>query len=326
MPEISIIVPVYKVEKYLRKCVDSILSQTFTDFELILINDGSPDECWKICEEYAAKDDRIVYLKQENQGLGATRNNGIRIAKGKYIAFVDSDDYIKENAIERLYKGIVKSKADVACGGIYNVYQQKMVPQYDKEEQFVCGATKAFKLLLIGRKITGSSCNKLIKTEILRNVKYPEGVLYEDVIFNAKLMQNVEKVYVDTTPTYYYYHRQDSITTQKFESRAMNFIYAYEENLKVVKDKFPLVEKEAQFKLMWANFEIFDRMLREKQYWKIKEYPIVKKYLKKNAINAIKNPYFLKTRKLGALMLLINVKLYWLLIKVNDYKNKKVFS
>ncbi len=126
MCEISIIVPVYKVEKYLKKCVDSILAQTFSDFELILVDDGSPDNSGRICDDYAKKDARVRVVHKQNGGLSSARNAGIEVAKGKYLGFVDSDDYIAEDMYELLYKAIIKEEADLSICGIYDVYEEKI--------------------------------------------------------------------------------------------------------------------------------------------------------------------------------------------------------
>lgn len=326
MPEISIIVPVYNVEQYLSKCLDSVLCQTFEDFELLLINDGSTDNSSEICERYAKQDDRIHYMTQKNQGLGRTRNVGINAAAGSYIMFVDSDDYIAENMLEILYQNILFSSADIAVCGLYNVYKTRCMPQCDQIEQFTCDNVQAFKLLLIGEKIPGSSCNKLFKKELLERVRYPEGILYEDVAFHTSLMQAVKTVHVDTTPLYYYVHRENSITTEKFNSRSMMFIYAYRDTLRLVEDKYPSVLPAARFKLFWAYFAILDRILQADDYWKIPEYKQVITYLKRNTIRIIKNPYFRKARKMGALVLLMNVRLYRTLTKINERRSKELFD
>lgn len=123
MPELSIIVPVYKVEKYLHKCIDSILNQTFRDFELILIDDGSPDNCGAICDEYAAKDGRIKVIHQENAGVSAARNAGLDIATGTYLGFVDSDDWIEPEMYEKLVDAIRENNRDVAICGVSYVHE-----------------------------------------------------------------------------------------------------------------------------------------------------------------------------------------------------------
>lgn len=322
MPEISVIIPVFNVENYLGKCLDSVLDQTFNDFEVILINDGSTDGSAAICEEYSRQNERIYYISQENQGLGRTRNIGVDAAHGKYILFVDSDDYIARNMMEILYNNILSSGADIATCGLYNVYKAKCIPQYGEIERFTCDNVEAFRLLLVGEKIPGSSCNKLFKKEILQQVRYPEGILYEDVAFHTSLMQIVKTVHVDTTPLYYYVHRENSITTEKFNSRAMMFIYAYNDTLRLVEGKYPSILAAARFKLFWAYFAILDRILQEDKYWKMPEYKQVKRYLKRNTIRILKNPYFHKARKLGALALLMNVRLYRTLTKMNERRSK----
>lgn len=326
MSLISVIVPVYNVEKYLEKCIESIIVQTYKKLEIIIINDGSTDRSGSICEEYAKKDFRIRYIIQKNSGLGRTRNRGIKEANGEYILFIDSDDYIECTMIERLYQNIVKSKADVASCGIYNVFQKKCTPQYDKIEQFLVSAEEAFGLLLVGAKIPGSSCNKLYRADVLNTVRFPEGVLYEDVAFHTELMQKVRNIYVDTTPMYYYVHREESITTRKFDSAAMTFITFYEDALRVVETKYPSIQIQARFKLFWAYFAILDRILQENDYKSIPEYPRVVKYLKRNTFRIVRNPYFQNSRKIGAVVLLLNVRLYRLLIQMNDKKNKGIIA
>ena len=125
MPKISIIVPVYNVEKYLEKCVRSILAQTFTDFELILVDDGSPDSSGAMCDQFAEQDQRVKVIHKENGGLSDARNAGIEIATGEYLGFVDSDDYIADDMYELLYTNIVKEDADLSICGIYDVYEER---------------------------------------------------------------------------------------------------------------------------------------------------------------------------------------------------------
>ncbi|WP_154064713.1 glycosyltransferase family 2 protein, partial [Enterococcus faecalis] len=134
MPKISIIVPVYNVEKYLEKCVRSILAQTFTDFELILVDDGSPDSSGAMCDQFAEQDQRVKVIHKENGGLSDARNAGIEIATGEYLGFVDSDDYIADDMYELLYTNIVKEDADLSICGIYDVYEGK--EPVEKQQQY----------------------------------------------------------------------------------------------------------------------------------------------------------------------------------------------
>ena len=129
MPEISVIVPVYKVEKYIHRCVDSILGQTFSDIQVILVDDGSPDTCGDICEEYARRDSRVRVIHKENGGLSDARNAGIPQADGKYIIFIDSDDFIEMDMLEYLYSNIRNANADMATCGCFDVYSDRTEAQ-----------------------------------------------------------------------------------------------------------------------------------------------------------------------------------------------------
>lgn len=327
MPTISVIIPVYNVEKYLRKCLDSVLGQTFEDIEVLLVDDCSTDGSREICREYAKKDSRVRCLFQEaNSGPGRTRNIGIEQAQGRYIMFTDGDDYIDTGMVGQLYQNIESSGADVASCGIYNVFRQRKVPQYDKIEKFLCPTEEAFGLLLLGEKIPGSPCTKLYRAKIFEDLRFPEGILYEDVKFHTELMQKIKNIYVDTTPLYYYIHRSNSITTQRFDSRAMMFIYAYEDALRVVKKKYPSAVPQAEFKLTWAYFSIMDRMLTQEDYREIPEFKKVKTYLKRNTFRILKSPYFNRARKIGAFALFLNIRLYRALIRLNDRKNNSIIS
>ena len=319
-PEISIIVPVYNVEKYLNKCVDSILNQTFTDFELILVDDESPDNCGNICEEYAKQDSRVKVIHKKNGGLSSARNAGIDIARGKFLGFVDSDDYIAPDMYETLYNNILKDDADISVCGIYDCYENKVSVSYNSLENFTVDKLQAFKLLLEGKKIAGSICNKLIKRDIIKDIRFPVGRLYEDAFFTNSLIQVVNTVTVTTAPKYYYMHRQNSITTVKFNCKLMDIIDAYTECLNIVKDKFPAITKQAYFRYFWAHFIILDKMLLTQNYLSIPEYKKVVHVLKTNTLKIFSNNCFENSRRLAALALGLNVKLYKVLLEANNKK------
>ncbi len=177
MPELSIIVPVYKVEPYLPKCIDSILAQTFTDFELILIDDGSPDRCGEICDEYAAKDSRIVVIHQENKGVSAARNAGLDIAKGEYIGFVDSDDWIEKTMYKRLISIMQADDTDIAICGCK---QRKESGEFLYNDFFNEGSYNHDQLLRamisIPNPIGGVLWNKLFKRRIIGSLRFCENM------------------------------------------------------------------------------------------------------------------------------------------------------
>lgn len=185
MPEISIIVPVYKVEPYLCKCIDSILAQTLADFELILIDDGSPDECGTICDAYAARDYRIVVIHQKNAGVSAARNAGLEVARGAYIGFVDSDDWIEPEMYETMLRTAKETQADVVvCGMKYTDVEAKcFTPAFPQEGHYTSEELLA-ELFGMPNRIGGSTCNKLFFCGALKNVRFQEDIIMaEDWLF-----------------------------------------------------------------------------------------------------------------------------------------------
>ncbi len=236
-PLISIVVPVYKVEKYLEHCVNSILNQTFKDFELILVDDGSPDRCPELCDEMAKKDSRIVVIHKTNGGLSDARNKGIDIAKGKYIGFVDSDDYIACDMYEKLYNNLVQNNADVAMCAAYNIYDDDFEHyKYDEGKTSIFLKDDILKALY-SKKLNNFAWNKLYKRELFQNIRYPYGKIYEDLFTTYKLFGQAESVVLDPSKMYYYRIRKDSImgkarkviNTDKFE--------AYHEIVKYLDEK-----------------------------------------------------------------------------------------
>lgn len=321
MVKVSIVVPIYNVEKYIHKCIDSILNQTMKEIEIILVDDGTKDRCGEICDEYAKKDERIKVIHKKNGGLSDARNVGMQYVTSKYVLFIDSDDYIKEDMVEKLYENAEKNNADFAACGVYNVYTNSMTPQCNKQMEFCCDNITAYGHILVGQILPGTICNKLIKSEIARDILFPVGKIYEDAFYTTKLMQRVRYVYITTEPMYYYYHRQGSITTTPYKEKDMDVVRAFTESLNIVQEKFPEIEEQARFRLQWAYFTVLDRMLLLNDYRKIEEYKAVVAFLKKNAYSIVKSKYFYKTRKIGMIALWLNVRLYKALVLYNNKKN-----
>lgn len=211
MPTISVIVPVYKVEPYLRQCVDSILGQTFRDFELILVDDGSPDGCPAICDEYAEKDSRVKVIHKENGGLSSARNAGLDVAKGKYIAFVDSDDWIHPEMLETMQNRMQQHHADVAVCGVESVYEDdsRIVhhPLTDavlSQDDMVDGlATQAWYYII--------ACNKLYRKKIFDELRYPVGYIHEDAAIIHRIIGLCKCVVTVEQPFYNYRQTGNSI-------------------------------------------------------------------------------------------------------------------
>lgn len=321
MPAISVIVPVYKVEPYIHKCVDSILGQTFSDIQVILVDDGSPDTCGDICEEYAKKDERVQVVHKENGGLSDARNAGIPYAKGEYVIFLDSDDYVEKDMLEYLYTNIKKAGADMATCGIYEVYKDRIEAQ-EEEEDFVCSGEEAFRCILRGHTIRGEIWNKLILKSCMEDLRFPKGRLYEDIYYTVDLMQRVKTVAVGTKPKYYYLHRGDSITGRAYRPQLFDIIDGYTKNYRVVKKAFPALEKEAQCLWIWSRFIVLDKMLMEDDFRTLEGYKELKRFIRRHLFVILRNPYFQKKRKISAFVLFLNVRLYRRLVFISEEKKR----
>lgn len=309
MAKISVIVPVYKVESYIQRCVDSILNQTYTDLEILLVDDGSPDTCGKICDEYAGKDSRVSAFHKVNGGLSDARNFGCQYATGEYIIFVDSDDYLELDIFQYLYNNIQKYQADMATCGVYDVYDDHTKTQ-ESGGEFVCSGQKAFEYILKGVFIRGEIWNKLMKRELIQGLQFPKGKLYEDIFYTARLMQRVSKVCVGTKPKYYYIHRSESITGKPYRTQLHDIIEAYEENYTVVCDVFPELIELAECLRLWSRFIVLDKLLLEEDYRQYQDYGILKTYIRSNIKKIVKNRYFSLPRKCSGVILCISTKLY----------------
>ena len=229
---VSIIVPVFNTEKYLKECLDSLLNQTYRNLEILLVDDGSVDNSWAICEKYASFDDRVRAFRKENGGQASARNFGIRMACGSYFAFVDSDDVVSLDFIERLYNACIEHCAEMAFSRI-SVFSGTLT-KFEPNSVSVCHTEKdnIFKLYS-SPKIADSIpiisfCNKLFKRELLCNFQFPEGMAYEDTasIFIPLYKMNT-CVYVDSD-LYYYRKNVNSTTSHSFNEKCMDAVKAFE--------------------------------------------------------------------------------------------------
>lgn len=316
MDKISIIVPVYNVEKYVKKCLESISNQTYKNIEIIIVNDGATDSSESICKEFVESEDRAKLYTKENGGLSSARNHGVKFSTGKYVLFIDSDDYIDEGMVEELYTNIKKEEADVSVCGVINVYSDRQAPQCSEELYFCCEKEEFLKEYFIGQKIPGTICNKLISYEIAKNISFPVGKIYEDAFYHFELIKYAKKYVVTTKSYYHYFHRENSITTKPYTIKNMDCIEIYSKFYEYIKEEIPSLLDYAFFRKSYSYFVVFDKMLISENYKNISEYGQVLSFLKRNFWRIFKNTNFRKGRRLATLALKINVKLYrFLLIK-----------
>ena len=226
-PKVSIIVPCYKVEQYLPTCIESVLHQSYENWELILVDDGSPDKCGEICDEYAEKDHRIRVVHKQNSGVAAARNVAIDLVEGEYTSFLDGDDFLHEDYIKDLIELSLKYRADIVqCGFIQG--NKTEFPQYSKQttvkvftshDIFIADAAK---IIVWG---------KIYKTEILKNIKIPEGRYFEDDWVTWRWYYSAKKIVVTSRPYYYYTFNAMSTMAQHKKKPNLSFIEAYEDRI-----------------------------------------------------------------------------------------------
>ena len=234
MPKISVIIPVYNVEKYLAECLDSVLNQTFQDIEIICVNDGSTDNCGKILDKYAKKDPRIQIITQKNKGLSGARNTGLDIATGDWICFVDSDDALPPNALSVLYSVAEKSGCQIVASR-----ERLSFFSFEKTLKKTGTATYLGKFnkwngiqdFVRDSKIYSSSCNKLFDSELFQTQRFKEGMLFEDWPIMTILFGRVDKYATTDVPCYVYREDNTSITRSSFSLKKLN---SYIDGVKMV--------------------------------------------------------------------------------------------
>ena len=321
LPLISIIVPVYNVEKYLGKCIESILAQTYKNIEIILVDDGAKDNSGEICDEYAKKDDRIRVIHKENGGLSDARNRGIEEAKGELIGFIDSDDYIDSDMYETLYNVLTKYGADMSMCDVYDVYEGQEPAQNEQIRDFSVTPEEAMKIVIDGQINYAYAVNKLYKKKLFDAVRYPVGKIIEDAFIILFLLEKTEKVALTTACKYYYYHRENSIVSNSFSKKHYDCIEAHENNYKFICEHHPRLEKTARMRLYWSRFFVLDKMLLSDGVEKDEYMPIVK-YIRRGVPYIVFGSILSKQRKIASLILLFSVGAYKKLLLRKSKQNK----
>lgn len=239
---ISIIVPVYNVEKYLNQCLDSVCMQTYKNLEIILIDDGSTDKSGEICDEYAAKDNRIIVIHKENIGVSDSRNKGLDIATGNYIGFVDSDDWIEFNMFEILYKGIKEYKADISICGHAEVYENGLLKPFHADSPVIFSPIDAIEELIKENSFRDYLVNKLFTKKLFNSIRLPVGRIIEDKAIMYKLFDQSDAIVYLSEVLYYYRKRPCSLSySPTLSSQYGNYKAEYERYI-CLSQKYPTME------------------------------------------------------------------------------------
>lgn len=242
--KITVIVPVYKVEKYLKRCVDSILHQTYQNLEVILVDDGSPDACGELCDNYAATDSRIKVLHQENGGQSKARNEAMKVVTGKYFCFVDSDDYMHEEQIDRLYQLMLDYKAQISMVNFCNFTGECVSKHnFEKQSDEICelsGVECIKNMHMVQDELYVVMWGKLFQRELFDGIYFPEGRICEDLAILYRLFDKCQKVVYSKEMMYYYFRDNESSSTFQIKDKFYTDVYqALEDEIVYMKEKHP---------------------------------------------------------------------------------------
>ena len=311
---LSVIIPVYNVEEYLVRCVDSILAQTYENLEVILVDDGSPDGSGAICDCFAAKDSRVKVIHKPNGGLSSARNAGMDAASGEYITFVDSDDWIEPDSYEHLLGLMQKYQVQLVCGGNMDVdggTGEKTLGVCPKKEEVVT-AEEFVGRMFLWQGVDSSVCDKIFHRSLLEGFRFPEGQVSEDVAITYKIVLGADRAAFSEKPFYNYYHRTGSISrATEITEKSFHFSGHTERILQYIQEHHPAVEPQALYLRVRSlshillNLEQAEPEVRERF---AQEYCHARKELKKHTAFFLKSPYFGKKEKITNLLL--NLGLY----------------
>ncbi len=262
---ISVIVPIYNVEQYVEKCVESIMNQTYKDLEIILIDDGSTDGSGNICDEYAIKDSRIRVVHKENGGLSDARNAGIELAKGEFLSFVDGDDYIHPQMLEILYRNLMEQGCDISMCKFCHITEDEIIDTVlisDLVRKEEC----SLKALVTNSSEIASACNKLYKRTLFDDIRYPKGKLHEDEYVIHELLGKSEGIVISDAQLYFYVKREGSIMNVIRVTRIEHFMEAMMTRLQFLQEKNMLELQRFTIKMMIGHLEYLSRMAYEGKF------------------------------------------------------------
>lgn len=322
-PKISIIIPVYKVEKYIRRCLDSVLGQTIKEIEIILIDDGSPDKCGTICDEYASRDPRVVVIHKENAGVSAARNSGLEVARGEYIGFVDSDDYVAPNMFELMYRQAELSDAEFAmCEFVETDGDDSKLNHEVKVEDgeiILLDKKKAFEVIAdFSRNVQVTVWNKLYKREIAENLRFDTTKrMAEDMEFLMHALTRSKKVVYFPVGLYGYYTQREGAATSHAD-HDMSWYFEQNRNVTQIMDRIAkehpdIANLAIGYKCVNGDMSIANAMVRC-QHWDKDALNLVREDLRKNLGTILKSELH-TYKKVQMLVFLVSPGLYNQLMK-----------
>ncbi len=314
-PLISVIVPIYKVEKYLEKCIESIINQTYENLEIILVDDGSPDLCGEICDQYALKDNRIKVIHKSNGGLSSARNAGLDISKGEYIGFVDSDDHISEDMYTYLFNSIRENNTKLAVCNIFYEFesgkiQRKSRDNKDLQFDFFNGLLEmnTYRLFDMG------AWSKLYNKTLFSEIRFPEGKLSEDYFVMYRIFELAQKISYVSNPCYYYLQRKNSISRNA--SINHDFLDAAKTQMEYLDSNYPEMMVIGHTAYASAALTVYDFYLKSKVDCPIERFDYYYSIVNQNIKFVKQAKYLSKAKKIQFRLFIINKGLYGVVFKV----------
>lgn len=309
---ISVIVPVYNVQEYLPRCVDSILAQTYENLEIILVDDGTKDASDKICDEYAARDARIRVIHKENGGLSSARNAGIDIAKGEYLSFVDSDDWIEPDTYAHMLGAALKYGVKLVCAGRYDVKSrtgEKKKGLCPPREEVISG-TELTRRIFLWENVDSAAWDKLYHRSLFREIRYPLGKICEDVPTTYRIALDAGKIAMCDKPVYNYFHRPGSITTASVSEKTFHFSEHTASVYADIRENHPELEPEAKYlrvRSLVYNVQSLELAGEEAKEKFAEQYRRSRRELRQHIPFILKSPFFSRKERAADVMLALGL-------------------
>lgn len=257
---ITVVLPIYNVSAYLKRCIESVIHQTYENLDIILVDDGSTDDSGIICDEYASIDSRITVVHKENGGLSDARNKGIELAKGQFITFIDSDDYIDDDYVEYLYNLIKRYNTRMSICSHTIVYDNGTILNKETGEEDVLSSERVLERILYDEDIDLSTWAKLYDISLFKSIKFPVGRLYEDAATTYKLVHECNYIAIGLKSKLYYMIRNNSITNVTFSKKKLDLITSTKEMTDFVKCHYPQLSNAANRRLIYAYLSTLSQL------------------------------------------------------------------
>ena len=312
VPLISIIIPMYNVENYISECLNSVISQNYKNLEIIIVDDGSTDNSYEIASKYCKNDSRIKIFRKKNGGLSDARNFGIENSSGKYLFFLDSDDFLPDYTIDYLYNLINLYKTNISIGAHTILKNKKNIYKgIGKEKTKTLSTKEVLNEILLDKEIDLSTWGKLYKRELFYSIKFPVGKAFEDTATTYKLLYLSERVAVGGKSVYFYRIRSNSITTATNFSKKMQLIENTKEMCDSILVFYPELKDAAEKRIVWSYFSTFNQLLKSKDKSLYKtEQKQIKNYLLSKRKDILMKKEFTKKEKIAIRLLSLGTIYY----------------